>query len=203
MGVIALAASALTASAARAQYPAVIGRVLAGSQPVPNQLVSLHRVTEAGGSTVATDTTDETGQFELRLDGAQSGGVQFVATRYEGQLYIGDTFRDNPPAPYIVSVGPGATPVDFGAGTPGATTPPAQVAPTPVGPDSKGAGAAVIAIAAGILAAILFLTSRQGTPPARRLLVEIADLDNRNEQAPVSKYEEQRAELLRRLRESA
>jgi hypothetical protein len=35
------------------------------------------------------------------------------------------------------------------------------------------------------------------------LLVEIADLDNRNEVTPLAQYDRQRAELMQRLRESA
>ena len=172
------------------------GQVLAGSQPVPNQPVSLHRVTESGGSTLATDTTDAIGNFELAFDASESG-VRFVATRYEGKLYIGDTFRDGSPTEYLLRVGPGATPIELG-NTRGTSTPAAP----PAAPGNR-AGLAVLIVSGVVLAAVFLLAARSRGSPVRKLLVEIADLDNRHEASPVAGYAQERAELLRRLRESA
>jgi hypothetical protein len=171
------------------------GQVLAGSQPVPNQPVSLHRVTETGGSTLATDTTDAIGNFQLTFDGSESG-VRFVATRYEGKLYIGDTFREGAPTEYLLRVGPGATPIELGAGAQ-ANTPAAPPAP------SNRAGIFVLIVSGVMLSGVFLLAARQRGSPARKLLVEIADLDNRHDESPVNGYAQERAELLRRLRESA
>ena len=178
------------------QGPVLNGRVMAGVNAVPNQPVSLHRVTGSGGNTLATDTTDADGRFVLPLGPPTEGdGVLFVATRYEGKLYIGDTFRGDPPAGYALRVGAGATPIELG--TPAST--PAPAAP----PETNRAGIAVLLVSAILLGGIFFLAMRRRAGSGRQLLVEIAELDNRNEVTTLPTYAQQRAELLRRLRESA
>jgi hypothetical protein len=187
-------AQAIAFNSSYAQQRTLSGRVLAGSQPVPNQFVALHRVTDSGGVTLDTDTTDATGLFELTLDDPKQPGVRFVATSYESKWYIGEPFRESAPASYIVSVGPGATPIELGAATAATATPP---------PARNRAGLMVLIVSALLFGGILILAvGRQGAP-GRQLLVDIADLDNRNEKSPLPNYETQRAELLRRLRESA
>ena len=181
-----------------AQTKHIEGQVRAGAAAIANQPVSLHRVTNQGGSTIATDTTDRAGRFSFDYDPEGGEAIHFVATRYEGQLYIGETFRDAPTAgEYIVAVGPNATPINLGPAV--GTTPP----PRPADPASRRAGAAVIAAVVSLSVLIVYLVSRRKTSPTRRLLVEIADLDNRHEARAISDYHEQRNELLRRLRESA
>jgi hypothetical protein len=193
----ALAATVLCAPVLAAQEPQVLnGRVMAGLNAVPNQPVSLHRVTGSGGNTLATDTTDADGRFVLPIGPPAPGdGVLFVATRFEGKLYIGDTFRGDPPPGYALRVGPGATPIELGT-TASAPTPPAR-------PEPNRAGIAVLIVSAILLGGIFFLAARRRSVSGRQLLVEIADLDNRNEVTALPSYSQQRAELLRRLRESA
>jgi hypothetical protein len=171
------------------------GKVWAGNGPVAGQPVALHRVTAAGGQTISADTTAEDGSFSLTLDTLNAEGVNFVATRYQGKLYIGDTFRGELPVEYVLRVGPGATPLDFG---PAATS-------TPVAPARQSQTAGFIIILGAVIALIglIALGARRRAPPLRQLLVEIADLDNRHEVAPIPQYAQQREELLRRLRESA
>lgn len=178
------------------QAPVLNGRVMAGLNAVANQPVSLHRVTGSGGNTLATDTTDADGRFVLPL-GAPAGndGVLFVATRYEGKLYIGDTFRNDPPPGYALRVGPGATPIELGT----SASPPPAAAPT----RTNRAGITVLLVSAILLGGIFFLAVRRRAVSGRQLLVEIADLDNRNEVTALPGYSQQRAELVRRLRESA
>ena len=60
----------------------------------------------------------------------------------------------------------------------------------------------MIAVGVVLMSLVFGFALRQRIPPERRLLMEIAELDNRNATTPVAKYEEQRAELVRRLRES-
>jgi hypothetical protein len=186
----------LSAPVAAQNKPVLRGRVLAGGQPVPNQPVALHRVTNEGqGFTLDTTTTDLAGRFELQMDTLGLPGVLFAAARYQGELYIGQTFRSVPTSEYQLMVGPDATPIDLN------TPPPADNAP--VGPDNLRAGLAVIVVGVVLLSLVFGFALRHRVPPERRLLLEIAELDNRNVAAPMATYEEQRAELVRRLRESA
>jgi hypothetical protein len=141
--------------------------------------------------------TDAEGRFTLVVDTARPPGVTFVGTRYEDRLYIGDPFRDVIPADYLVRVGPGATPIEFGNTQNSPVTPQA-------GSNPGGGGAAIIVIALLGLGALIWIAFARGrTPQSRRLLVEIANLDNRQEITALPDYDDQRAELLRRLRESA
>ena len=192
-----IAVMALCAGVLPAQQSQLLnGRVMAGLDAVPNQPVSLHCVTASGGNTLATDTTDADGRFVLPIGTPADGdGVLFVATRYEGKLYIGDTFRNDPPPGYALRVGAGATPIELG--TPAAGPP--AVAPT----ETNAAGLAVLIVSAVLLGGVFFLATRGRAVSGRRLLVEIADLDNRNEASAQPSYPQRRAELLRRLRESA
>jgi hypothetical protein len=191
----ALALIAFTAPLAAQQKLVLRGRVLAGGQPVPNQPVALHRVNnEAEGFTLDNGVTDSEGRFELEIDTLGLPGVLFAAARYQGKLYIGQTFRTLPTSEYVLPVGPGATPIDLDN-----PPPPDQ----PVGSDNHTAGLTVIAVGVVLMSLIFGFALRQRIPPERRLLVEIAELDNRNATNPVARYEEQRAELVRRLRESA
>jgi hypothetical protein len=153
-------------------------------------------VTSSGGSTLDGDTTDAQGRFSLTLDGLGGEAVLFVATRYQGELYIGDPIRSVPTGEYVVKVGPGATPIDL-------TTAPAPQPTVAVQPESNRAGLIVVVVSLILLGSILALAARPRVPPGRRLLVEIAELDNRHAATPLANYEQQRAELLRRLRESA
>ena len=61
----------------------------------------------------------------------------------------------------------------------------------------------MLLVSAILLGGIFFLAMRRQSVSGRQLLVEIADLDNRNEVTALPSYTQQRAELLRRLRESA
>ena len=190
----ALALIALVAPVASQNKAVLRGRVLAAGQPVPNQPVALHRVTNEGeGFTLDNGVTDKEGRFELEIDSLGLPGVLFAAARYQNQLYIGQTFRSVPTSEYVLPVGPGATPIDLD------NPPPPD---EPVGPDNPAAGLAVIAVGVVLMSLIFGFALRQRIPPERRLLVEIAELDNRNATTPLAKYEEQRAELVRRLRES-
>ena len=179
-----------------AQEPVLLkGRVMVGDSPVAGQVVSLHRVTPTGGETLAVDTSDAQGNFAVELGTPASGALHFVATRYQGKLYTGEIMRDEFPESYMLRVGAGATPLDFG---PAATTaPPGARRPSPQ------AAIAIVAGAILALAGIFALAAKKRAPVQRQLLVEIADLDNRNDAAPIPQYAQQREELLRRLRESA
>jgi hypothetical protein len=131
----------------------------------------------------------------VNLGTPASGALHFVATRYQGKLYTGEIMRDEFPESYLLRVGPGATPLDFG--------PAAAPAPAVAKRQSPVTGLAIVAGALLALGGIIALATKRRAPVQRQLLVEIADLDNRNEDAPIPQYAQQREELLRRLRESA
>lgn len=188
----------LNASGLAAQSRTVSGQVQAAGEPVPNQPVSLHRVTEQGGTTVATDTTNAAGQFALTYVPEGGQGIHFVATRYREQLYIGETFREAPVvASYVVEVGPGATPINLGAAVR------ENAAAPSVDRRARSTALLIAGIILSLSAALILAATRFRSSPTRKLLVEIGDLDNRHLQQPVEGYETIRSDLLRRLRETA
>lgn len=189
--------SGLLPLSAAAQERTITGRVLAAGQPVANQTVALHRVSNSGGSTIAVDTTAADGRFQLRFEPVPGEAIHFVGTRWEGQLFIGETFRQLPTGEYLLPVGPGATPIDLGEA--------ARATPEPVPADrsARSAGLIVILVATLVLGGIVSWAAWPRPSHARRLLREIAELDNRHADAALTNYEVQRSDLLRRLRESA
>ena len=192
----ALAAAAVLHGGVLAQNAVLRGRVLAAGAPVPGQPIALHHVADTGGSTLGTDTTDAQGRFEIALATLPSVGVLFAATRYQDQLYVGEPFRGNElPGDYVLLVGPGATPIDFSG-----------IQANPAGAvqrtDNRTAGLIVVLVAALALGGGAFLLWRRSLPPRRRLLVEIAELDERHTAKPVRDYELKRRALIERLRET-
>ncbi|HEY8468227.1 MAG TPA: carboxypeptidase-like regulatory domain-containing protein [Longimicrobiales bacterium] len=174
----ALLAFGASGAAAAVQNPELRGRVVDGDgRPVAGVEVALHRVTPAGGATVARATTGDDGSFVLPITGSGDGddAIYFAATRLDGRLYIGAFFRGDPPTgPYeIFASGPGVQ----GAGQ------------APSGLAFSGAGQAgparwpLVTGVALLLALGCGLTILSATGDARRtrrqrtLLLEIASLD--------------------------
>lgn len=88
------------------------GRIInAQGEPVPSLTVSLHRVTRTGGAVTTQALSGREGEFAFKISpqGNDSLAVFFVATRYLGQLYLGQPFRQPVPTSgdYKVVVGPG------------------------------------------------------------------------------------------------
>lgn len=189
--------SLLLAAHAAAQTP-LRGRVIAGNAPVPNQVVTLHRVSDSGeGGTLAEDTTAADGSFEVMTGAIDTSAVYFVATVYENELYIGDTFQSDYTGQYNLPVGPGATPIHI-------DPPSSQAGPENLQtPEDRIAG--IIVILAGILSvgAIVWIFVRPRPSPIRPLFLEIARLDEEYEQQPSEANRARRAELVRKIREAA
>jgi hypothetical protein len=178
------------AAPAAAQTQTLPGQVLdARAQPVAGLEVFLHRVTEGGGTIVATDTTDAAGAFALRVDGAVPEAVFFVAARYDGQLHIGSMLRAPfPAADYVLRVG-----VDPVTATPEATSAPAT-------PDRRGITLLVMGM---LLLAAAVAALRMLRPPAeRRMLLRLAQLEEtRDRTGRMSPHAEtERSRILARLR---
>jgi len=171
-----------------------------GGQPLAGAVVVLHSVSDAGGEELDRDTTGSDGAFRLTVPD-DAGGVVFAATRIDGDLFVGDTFRGAPPAEYVLRAGPGVEPFPMPA-TPAL---PAQRAPVGTADDSHG-GFWVALIALALLAAVALITLRvRRRPPAsRELMLEIARIDRTTaEGTAADRLRARREELMQRLEQTA
>ena len=95
-----LAALLVTAPASAQQDMEIRGRVIAADgAALPGQSVVLHRVQGGSGATIAEAAADSAGAFRLSVaEQTDTSAIYFVATRYEGELYIGRAFRVGEPS---------------------------------------------------------------------------------------------------------
>jgi hypothetical protein len=201
--------AAVPARAAAAQPPDVIvpGRAMDETGRAAAGLgVLLHRVTPSGGELLAETVTDADGRFELRGAGSTDpNAVYFVAARYRGELYIGPLLR--PPFPtasdYVLEVGlpgGGVSTLLGGPGAPRATTLPGSAAGSP----RRWLLALVPVLGLAGLAGAL-VARRHRAPAERRLLLEIARLDEAwdagDDEAPADEraYAARRSRLIHEL----
>lgn len=203
-------------ASASAQTPAgtLTGAVVdTAGKPVSDQVLTLHRVNSGGGAMVDTARTDVQGRFTVGVPAeSDTTALFFVATRWQGQLYIGAPFR--PPVPagtYTVTVG--VNPVQMGpasgaGGEPGGGMGGAAPAQPVAQPASTAATRWFLAIILGLVALVaiayaLLAALRERTQQRRReLMAAIAELDERTERAEpaeVSALERERAELVAQL----
>lgn len=157
------------------------GRVIGpAGESLAGQVVVLHRVTDVSGATVATDTTGADGRFLLEADDTAdaSVGTYFVASRYQGELYIGAPFQFPVPEgiDYTVQVGVPGTSASVLMGEGGGSAAP------PVMPRNEPFPYArwlflVIPLLVVALVAGYMLTRRQQPQTRRRLLAQVAELD--------------------------
>jgi len=181
-------------AAAAIQDAALRGRVMGSNgEPLVGVEVALHRVMAGGGgATVARDTTDADGFFTLALPAADESAILFAATRVDGRLYVGEFFRGTgaPPRYDIIAAGPG---MQLPAG-PGA--PQAGVAP-PAPPRWPLAAGITLVLGGGL--ALLLRSARRPVPSVRRrLLLEIASLDEEHAARGDDLRPEERERYLRR-----
>jgi len=181
-------------AAAAVQDPTLRGRVLgADGRPLAGVEVALHRViVGGGGATIARDTTDAEGLFDLALADAGGDAILFAATRVNGRLYVGEFFRgtDAPPQYDIVAAGPGMQ-------VPAAGTGPLQPGAPPPPPRWPLAAGVALLLGAG-LALALRSARRTGPATRRRLLLEIASLDEQHAAQGDGASPEDRERYLRR-----
>lgn len=174
-------AAAMTAGAANTALQAPASQVLNGvvvdaaGNPVAAVPIALHRVVETGGAMVENVASDSAGQFSIRLrEDEPTGALYFVAARYEGELFIGPTFR--PPFPdgaqYVVQVGLDAT----SAARMARGVDPGDVFVRPPASPWRWGIAATVLVAVIGLVAVLIVRAR-GPDTRRRLLIRIAELD--------------------------
>lgn len=188
--------------AAQAATGTVGGRILApDNTPVGGQHVVLHRVQEASGTTVSEAVTAADGRFTLDVPpGTDTTAIYFVATRYEGELYIGAPFRagEQNPAGEIIQVGvPGTSATALLGG--GATMPQTMGRPA----TSRNWLLLVIPLVGVAAVAVYALIPRGRVPEDRALLIRVAELDERMSSVPDSERPsllEERSRLTTRLR---
>jgi hypothetical protein len=131
--------------------------------PVPNIQVLLHRVTVEGGGTVHADTSQADGTFTLVAPPeTDSAAIFFVAVRDAGELFMGEMMRLPFPDSLEYSIEAGDDPVRM---------------PEPVPPQDRRAGLFVIIGGVLLVTAVLLFAFRRRVPEHRRLLVELANLD--------------------------
>ena len=171
--------------------------------PVAAETVMLHNVTPASGSVLGQTLTDSAGTFVFpSVAEAPEGSVYFAAVRRDGQLYIGPMLRAPLPDPtpdYRIEIGPGGRMPELGP----------AASPQPVSPSrEEGGGPLLLLIPLAAAAAITawFVVRPRSVRSRRRLLIDIAQLDERHATAePASPtdeslWRERRAELLDELR---
>ncbi len=214
--VLALATLALLAlaraGAAQGGEPLAGQVVDSAGKPVPDQHVTLHRVDRESGAMVDSAVTDKDGRFHVRLPAApatDTSSLYFVATRWQGELYIGTPFKRPVPAGmYMVRVG--VNPVQMGAAAgEGAQQGGAEQAqaPPPAPASSNAARWFLVAILAlvglGAVGYALLGRAREHAAHRRRvLLARIAELDERAALAPpdeAARLREERAEIVSEL----
>jgi len=202
LAILALALGPVTGRGQATQE--VRGRVIdADGRPVAGQTVLLHRVVGQTGANLAQAHSDSTGRFVIAVDSAADPtAVYFLAARWQGELYIGDPFQ----APLA------ATERILQVGVPGTSASALLEGTAPATPTqgSVGAGSRAplqplfyivpIVILLGLVA-YLVLRNRALVPERRQLLARVARLDLEREEGTDPGYDEQRARLMRRLRE--
>jgi hypothetical protein len=200
---IVVAGCVLGAEAARAQDLPVRGRVIGPDNAgVPDQRVVLHRVDGGGGATIAEATSGPDGEFELLAPAtADTTGVYFVAARYDGEFYIGPPFRPGDAATldHVIQVGiPSMSATSMLADDGMGALPMPRPAP------SRN-WLLLVVPALGVAGVIVYaLLPRRSIPADRRLLIRLAELDERMEASNAAQREvllEERHRLIAQLRE--
>lgn len=173
----------------------VRGRIVdANDAPLTAQRVVLHRVLDAQGSTVAEAETAADGGFELTVAAVDTSALYFVATRYEGELYIGAPFRsgDAGGVPQIIRVGVPGTSASALLG--GGATPARAMGRPLTNRNWLLFGIPLLGIA---MVAAYLIVPRSRIPPRRALLIRVAELDERMNDAAGDRLESLRAERTR------
>jgi hypothetical protein len=199
-----VAGGLLVSTDALAQQNLIVrGRVLGPeNNALAAQRVLLHRVDSFGGSTVAEDTSDATGRFELRVAASpDTGAVFFVASRFEEELYIGPPFRpeQSTEVEQILQVGvPGTSAEQLLRGE----LPPAQTSGGR--PATSRSWLLMLIPLLGVVTVALYaLFARNRIPADRALLIRVAELDERMGMATDGQratMSEERVRLIAQLR---
>lgn len=195
----------LLATPAAAQDRVTIrGRVAdASDNPIAAAVVLLHAIGDDSGREVTRDTADDNGAFELAF-AIEEGALYFVATRVEGNIFMSEPFRDEPPGELVLRAGAGVEPLQLDGMTPGAATQPVVAER---GSETGRALVWVLVIGAAVAGLVAWVVARgrRRAPRARELLLELARLDEAHAASagqPDATYRARRDELRGRLAEA-
>lgn len=172
-------------------------------KPLGGQVVVIHRVNGASGITVATDTSDSAGNFEMQVNdtGRAPDAVYFLAARFKNELYIGDAFKAPfDTASHSVLVGTAATSARAlisGVAGEQAALPPAEQPK----PDPTRWLVWVLPVLAVAALGVMMMAGSARMPARRRTLIDIARLDEAHaaNTGDVQKYSAARQKLLAQL----
>jgi hypothetical protein len=186
----------LFASSAKAQTR-LAGRVIDPSgKPVANLEVSLHGVDNENGTEFDHDTTDADGRFTMEAK-EDPKLVYFVAVVWEKQLYVGEMLRTPfpPNQDYIVQVG--IDPVNLSPEAENPTVTPEEKK------QERSAGLAVILASLALIALIAYVVMTRRPPARRRMLLELARIEDEIAKGENDeRLQKRRSELRTRLRAS-
>jgi hypothetical protein len=158
----------------------------ADGESVAGLAVMLHRMGDAGGALLATDTTSAEGRFSFTIPDDEPGALHFAAASAEGALFVGPVLAPGAevPDPYTIALRPGIDagsvvledgsvlpPDAFGS----APTPAPATAPAPE--DPRPAALAMLGTLALLLALGLHWRDGARRSAFRRAIVELAELD--------------------------
>jgi hypothetical protein len=178
----------------------VRGQVLGPDRaPLPDHRVLLHRVDSEGGATIAETLSDAEGRFELRAEASpDTAAVYFVASRYDGELFIGPMFRAAEASlEQVIQVG---VPETSATALMEGELPPRQVGRPAT---TRNWLLLLIPLLGVIGVAVYALLPRGRIPPQRAALIRVAELDERLETAPPAQRSsllEERRHLIAQLR---
>lgn len=188
------------------------GTVVNGAgEPLGRAVVVLHGLSPEGGAELARDTADATGRFTLDVPGMGSA-LFFVATRIDGDLFVGPTFRDVVPDSYTLPAGAGVQPFPLAGASTGTPAMGGTATRAAGQTDSSSHGGWWVALIALVIAAVVALLgyrARRRPSHARQLMLDIARLDLEHGKAsagaaPATEhaYRTRRRELRERLDEA-
>lgn len=204
-------AGMLNAGSAAARQSEMMGEIMVAgtavgpdNAPMAAQRVLLHRVDASGGATIAEAETDEDGRFVMSAPAsADSAAVYFVAARHEGELYIGPPFRGDQGSAtdQLLQIGvPGMSATSLleeAQGGFGAAMPTGRPA------TSRNWLLLIIPLVGVAGVALFMLVPSSRIPDDRRLLIQVAEMDERMTTAPQAQREAllvEREQLMARLR---
>ncbi|HSM37143.1 MAG TPA: hypothetical protein VK837_12145 [Longimicrobiales bacterium] len=158
-----------------------------GGETAAGLPVMLHRMGDAGGALLATDTTSAEGRFSFTIPEDEPGALHFAAASAEGALFVGPVLAPGAeaPDPYRIVLRPGveagSVVLEDGSVLPpdafSSATPLAQPSTAPVRDDPRAAALAILGTLALLLALALHARARARRAAFRRAIVELAELD--------------------------
>lgn len=205
-------AVALLALAVAAQDTEAIDGIVRDAQGVAvgGVPVMLHRMSDAGGGLVATDTTDAEGRFRVVLPGGRQGAVHFAAASVAGGLFVGPVLAAEAaiPDPYAIRIRAGVLPGSIvledgsvlGPDAFGSADPVPPAVPAPPADDPRAAALALLGVSSLLVGLALVGRDRGRAQARRRAVAELAELRAAGADGPAQARRDELRERLHALR---